>query len=78
MHLGNSPPLVVDEVFSELCATWFFRSIADQTFKIGEGNVRRSGAIALIVRNDLVTIAPPNSYTRVSRAEVDTNRIFSP
>merc|ERR1719436_273236 len=39
-------------VFSGFLATWFFCRIPDQALSVSEGNVRRCGAVALVVCDD--------------------------
>merc|ERR1719185_40298 len=46
-------------------------SLANQTFFIGESNVRRRDAVALVVRNDLYATVLVNSNARVGRAKID-------
>merc|ERR1719213_405651 len=46
-------------------------SLANQTFFIGESNVRRRDAVALVIRNDLYATVLVDSDTRVRRAQID-------
>ena len=46
--------------------------ITNETFGLVESDIRGCGAVSLIVGNDLHTIILPDTYTRVSGAEVDT------
>ena len=47
--------------------------ITNEPLSIGEGNIGRSGSIALIVGNDLHAIMLPHPHTGIGRAEVDPN-----
>ena len=44
--------------------------IADQALAVGEANIRRGGAVALVVGDDLDTLVLPEADARVGRAEV--------
>lgn len=48
-------------------------SVADESFGISESNIRRRRSISLIIGNNLNTIMLPNSNTRVSGTEIDTD-----
>merc|ERR1719424_2441537 len=50
------------------------RSVADQTLGVRERNIRRSGAVALIIRDDLNTIVLPNPDARVRGTQIDAHR----
>ena len=46
--------------------------ITDQTLGVGEGNEGRSGAVALVVGNDLNAVIPEDAYARVGSTQIDT------
>jgi hypothetical protein len=48
-------------------------SITDQTLGLGEGNPRGSGAVTLVVGNDLNTLILPDTHAGVGSTEIDTN-----
>nr|QES95443.1 heat shock 70 kDa protein [Philasterides dicentrarchi] len=47
--------------------------ISDQSFSFGEGDIRRSGSVSLVVGNDFNSIVLPNSDTRVSGSQIDSD-----
>lgn len=47
--------------------------ISDQSFSVSEGNIRRSGSVALIVGDDLNSIILPDPHTGVGGSQVDSN-----
>jgi hypothetical protein len=48
--------------------------ISDETLRVGEGDVGRSGAVPLVVGDDLDAVVLPHADARVGRAEVDADR----
>ena len=44
--------------------------IADETLRLGEGNVGRGGAVTLVVGDDLDTLVDPPAYTGVGGTKV--------
>lgn len=53
-------------------------SVTDESFSISERDIGGRGPITLIISNNLNTIMLPNSNTRVSGTEIDTDgRTFS-
>ena len=45
-------------------------SIADQTLVVGEGDIRGSGSVTLVVGNDFDTSAALNTNARVGRTQI--------
>lgn len=53
-------------------------SITNQTFRVGESNVRRRGTVTLVVGDDLNAVMLPNADARVGGAEIYSDgRAFS-
>ena len=50
-----------------------FGGITNETLRVGEGNVRRGGSVALVVGDDFNTIVLPDSNATVGRSEIDTD-----
>ena len=51
-----------------------FGGITNQPLRVGEGHVRRSRPVTLIISDDLDTIVLPYSHARVGRAQIDSDR----
>ena len=47
--------------------------ITDQTLGVSEGNERRSGAVALVVGNDIASVLSEDTHARVRGTEIDTD-----
>jgi hypothetical protein len=52
-------------------ATWFFAASPMSRSVISEDDIRRRGAVPLVVGNDLDAVVLPHADARVGRAEVD-------
>merc|ERR1712137_123197 len=52
------------------------RSITNETFGVGESNIRGSGTVALVICDDLNTIILPHTHTRIRGAKVNANCNF--
>ena len=49
------------------------RGVADQALRVGEGDVRRRGVVALVIRDDDHALVLPHTDAGVRRTEVDTD-----
>ncbi|CEO96728.1 hypothetical protein PBRA_005332 [Plasmodiophora brassicae] len=64
---------IVDRVL-RVSGSLVLGGLTNETLGLGEGDVRRRRAVALVVGNDLHGVVLPASDARVRRAEVDTDR----
>ena len=64
IHLNS-----VDRIHGHLVLS----GITDEPLSVGEGDIGRSGSIALIVGDDLHTIMLPNPHTGIGGPEIDSN-----
>ena len=48
--------------------------VTDETFGVSEGNVRRSGSVSHIIRNNFDGVVFPASYTGVGGTEINSDR----
>ena len=51
-----------------------FGGITNQPLGVGEGDVRRSRPVTLVIGDDLDTVMLPYSHARVGRAQIDSDR----
>mmetsp|Transcript_20512 Transcript_20512/g.32267 ORF Transcript_20512/g.32267 Transcript_20512/m.32267 type:complete len:93 (+) Transcript_20512:1728-2006(+) len=47
--------------------------ISDEAFGLREGDIRRGGAVSLVVGDDFDTIILPDAYAGVGGAEIDSD-----
>mmetsp|Transcript_2035 Transcript_2035/g.2948 ORF Transcript_2035/g.2948 Transcript_2035/m.2948 type:complete len:119 (-) Transcript_2035:19-375(-) len=50
-----------------------FSRISNETFCFSERNIRRSGSVSLIIRDDFNAIVLPHSDARISSSEINTD-----
>ena len=64
-ELPADQSLGVEDGVSRVFGSLVLSSISDQSFRVGEGNIRWGGSVALIVGDDLDSFVLPNSHTGV-------------
>ena len=74
VHLAADHALGVKHRVGRVHSGLVFGGIADEALRVGKGNPRRGGAVALVVGDDLRALVLPDSDARVGGAQIDADR----
>mmetsp|Transcript_96145 Transcript_96145/g.253980 ORF Transcript_96145/g.253980 Transcript_96145/m.253980 type:complete len:142 (+) Transcript_96145:1215-1640(+) len=76
-ELPADEPLGIEDCVLGIPGDLVLRCISDQALGGSECDVRGRGAISLVVRDDLDSVIPPNSNTRIGGPQVNADGRFS-
>jgi hypothetical protein len=77
IELSADESLGIEDGVVRVFGGLIFGSITDESFGFGEGDIRRSGSVTLIIGDDFDSVILPDSDTRVGGSEIDSDSFRS-